>query len=159
MAIQYVRPNGQHSVVTAYRLAGSPVEKIFRLRGLSPAAVYQVSKNGKPLLEAKGAELAGSGLQVVLDEEWRCGNLRNRRAALMPLISDSVERKLCFPFLGKSVSGVFSAARKRASLVSLRWSRVSRRTAQAFPRNECFDERFPYAAPQEMAITLSDRFG
>jgi hypothetical protein len=71
MAIQYVGPNGEHSVVTAYRLADSPAENFFRLRGLSPTAVYQVSKNGKPLLEAKGSELAGSGLRVGLDEEWR----------------------------------------------------------------------------------------
>ncbi|MGA8151370.1 MAG: alpha-galactosidase [Terriglobales bacterium] len=71
MAIQYVGPNGTHSVVTAYRLADGPAKKLFRLRGLLPDAIYEVSKDGKPLLKARGVELASSGLRVSLDEEWR----------------------------------------------------------------------------------------
>jgi alpha-galactosidase len=65
MALQYVAPDGGRSVLLAYRLAGSAPSEAFRLRGLDPAARYDISVDGAPL------RLATSGLPVGLDAEWR----------------------------------------------------------------------------------------
>jgi alpha-galactosidase len=73
MAIQYVAPGARQGVVLAYRLANGRAEERFRLRGLMPAAVYDVSENGRRLLRASGAELAARGLRVSLAAEWRAG--------------------------------------------------------------------------------------
>lgn len=71
MAIQYVAPDTGRIVLLAYRLAqGAPAES-FRLRGLAPGVRYDVTRDGEPVLTATGAELAGAGLRVALDEEWR----------------------------------------------------------------------------------------
>ena len=71
MAIQYVAPAGGRSVLMAYRLEGGEASRSFRLRGLDPAVTYDVSVDGAPPRAATGAELAGAGLPVALDAEWR----------------------------------------------------------------------------------------
>jgi hypothetical protein len=58
-------------VLLAYRLAGGGAEEAFRLRGLDPAARYDITIDGAPLRQATGAELATSGLRVALSDEWR----------------------------------------------------------------------------------------
>jgi alpha-galactosidase len=77
MTLQYVSPDAQRSVVMAYRLADSPAQQTYRLRGLSSALTYEVLIDGKPPATAQlrtytGRELANAGLSVALDAEWRC---------------------------------------------------------------------------------------
>ena len=79
MGIQYVAVGGDQSVLMAYRLPGGAAEEAFQLRGLVPEAVYEVSKDGEAIRQATGAELAASGVPVVLDEEWRAAVLEIER--------------------------------------------------------------------------------
>jgi alpha-galactosidase len=71
MAMQYSQPDQRRSVVLAYRLPGGETSRQFKLRGLDPALTYAVKLDGKPLTEAKGSDLASSGLRVALNAEWR----------------------------------------------------------------------------------------
>ena len=71
MAIEYVSPANHNSVLTAYRLQDGPSESSFRLRGLDPSVSYQVLKDGRPSLRAKGEDLMISGLPVHIEEQWR----------------------------------------------------------------------------------------
>lgn len=78
MAIQYVSPS-RESVLMAYRLRASPPEQTFRLRGLEDGALYQVLEDGRPLMQARGEELARIGLPVHLADEWRAAVLEIRK--------------------------------------------------------------------------------
>jgi len=71
MALQYVSEDRGRSVVMAYRLADSRPERALVLRGLDPAAWYKVTVDGKVQRPAPAQQLAGQGLQVRLDAEWR----------------------------------------------------------------------------------------
>jgi alpha-galactosidase len=71
MALQYVSPDRRRSVLLAYRLGNSKVERVFRLRGLDPAASYQMSTHGEKAVAVPAAQLTGQGLPVRLDAEWR----------------------------------------------------------------------------------------
>jgi alpha-galactosidase len=70
MAIQYVAQDGGRSVVLAYRLAHGGDQETFRLRGLA-ARRYAVDADGRPAGSYTAEELAGRGLAVKLDAEWR----------------------------------------------------------------------------------------
>jgi alpha-galactosidase len=70
MAIQYVSPANNDSVVMAYRLGTSSPENVFHLRGLQPQAMYDVSEDGQGVINALGRQLASSGLHVHLGDEW-----------------------------------------------------------------------------------------
>lgn len=78
-AFQYVTADAKRSVLMAYRLSGGEKERVFRLRGLMPEVVYTVSANGKLLSQTKGADLAASGVRVVLDDELRSAVLEIER--------------------------------------------------------------------------------
>ncbi len=71
MALQYIAENRRKSVVMAYRLADSPVEQVLRLRALDPGASYKIAVDGKPAGSTSAQEIAGPGLPVRLDAEWR----------------------------------------------------------------------------------------
>jgi alpha-galactosidase len=71
MAIEYVSQANHNSVLTAYRLQDGLPEKTFKLRGLDPSVSYEVSKDGKPSLRAKGEDLMTAGLPVKLEDQWR----------------------------------------------------------------------------------------
>jgi alpha-galactosidase len=71
MALQYVAPENGRSVLLAYRLAQGAPSGSFRLRGLDATTSYDVLIDGAPSRQVTGAELAGSGLRVVLGDEWR----------------------------------------------------------------------------------------
>ncbi len=78
-ALQYVTADAKRSVLMAYRLAGGEKARRFRLRGLTPDAVYTVSEEGKVVTRAKGAHLAATGVRVALDDEWRAAVLEIER--------------------------------------------------------------------------------
>lgn len=86
VALQYVAGGGSRSALMAYRLAGGPARQTFRLRGLAPTSVYEVSSEGKALGRFTGAELATAGLQIPTDAEWRAAVLEIR---LLPPASAS----------------------------------------------------------------------
>ena len=71
MAIQYVDPASNESVLMAYRLAEGKPEQRFPLRGLKSNTMYSVSVNGKPVIQLEGSELMSAGLKVELTEDWR----------------------------------------------------------------------------------------
>jgi alpha-galactosidase len=71
MGLQYVLPDGQRSVVMAYRLARSEGEYVFRLRGLKQGAIYRISVDGEHRSKMRSREIAERGLPVRLDAEWR----------------------------------------------------------------------------------------
>jgi alpha-galactosidase len=70
-ALEYVRPGGEHAVVLAYRLGRSSGVTTFRLRGLLPRAMYEVTADGRRLTSATGATLAARGLRLSLPASWR----------------------------------------------------------------------------------------
>jgi len=71
MAIQYVSPDANRSVVMAYRLADSETGRVFKLRGLNEARAYRVSIDEAAASTRNGQDLARAGLRVDLDEAWR----------------------------------------------------------------------------------------
>ncbi len=71
MALEYVSQANHNSVLTTYRLQDGTSEKSFRLRGLDPLVSYDVLKDGRPLLHAKGEDLMVRGLTVHIEEQWR----------------------------------------------------------------------------------------
>lgn len=81
MAIQYLSPATHDSVVTTYRLAGGSPTMSFRLRGLDPATVYEVSQDNGDAFPETGAQLANTGLQVHLAQEWRAAIFQLRKQA------------------------------------------------------------------------------
>ncbi|MCC6862011.1 MAG: alpha-galactosidase [Bryobacterales bacterium] len=70
MALQYAAPGGRRSVLLAYRLARSPAERVFRLRGLDPSARYRVIRDGSSAETLPASRLAGQGLTVRVEREW-----------------------------------------------------------------------------------------
>jgi len=70
MAIQYVARDAQRSVLLAYRLGHSEPSRRFPLRGLT-AERYAVSIDGQPAGTFTAQELAGPGLPLTRDAEWR----------------------------------------------------------------------------------------
>jgi len=66
MAIQYVSPDRQRSLVLAYRLAKGRTEQTFTLRGLEDGRHYRATRDGQPARTLPGRELT-----VALDSEWR----------------------------------------------------------------------------------------
>ena len=58
-------------MLTVYRMQDGPLEKTFRLRDLDPSVSYEVLKDGRPSLRAKGEELMTNGLLVRIEEQWR----------------------------------------------------------------------------------------
>ena len=81
MAIQYVTKNAEKSVVTVYRLEESLAAQVFKLRGLSPAAKYQIMSEGKELGTMTGKALMDDGFSVALDGTWRASVLELKRDA------------------------------------------------------------------------------
>ena len=70
MAMQYVSRDGRRGALLAYRLGHSSAQQTFKLRGLA-AGRYRASEDGRPAGVYTGQELAGRGLPVKLDAEWR----------------------------------------------------------------------------------------
>ena len=70
MAIQYVAPDSRRSVLIAYRLGDSSAGQTFKLRGLTEKR-YRVTVDGRPQGSYPASELAGQGLPLKLDAEWR----------------------------------------------------------------------------------------
>ena len=70
MAIEYVSQDAGRSVVLAYRLGHSGCQNAFKLRGLA-AGRYEARIDGRPAGSYTADELAGRGLPVTLDAEWR----------------------------------------------------------------------------------------
>jgi hypothetical protein len=71
MAIEYVSPDNQHAVITAYRLRKGTATRTFKLRGLDPSYTYNVRLDGRAMRRMKGEELLRVGLPVTLTAEWR----------------------------------------------------------------------------------------
>ena len=84
MALEYVSPASRDAVLAAYRLGASEAQNTFRLRGLDPSAMYYVSEDGRPLMHARGTELAAVGLPVRLADEWRAAIVQIKKGASSP---------------------------------------------------------------------------
>jgi len=69
--LQYGSSDGARSVLMAYRLGQSDMRHVFRLRGLAKGKTYQVRLDGRPQGAFTAEHLAGTGLPVTLDAEWR----------------------------------------------------------------------------------------
>jgi alpha-galactosidase len=70
-ALQYVSGDRDRSLVLTYRLANSNPTKVFKLRGLDPAGLYQVSVDGVAQGRLSGETLSAAGLPISLRDEWR----------------------------------------------------------------------------------------
>lgn len=77
MAMQYVARDARSSVVLAYRLGRSEGQRSFQLRGLR-AGRYAASADGRAAGSYSAQELAGGGLPVTLDAEWRAAVIELR---------------------------------------------------------------------------------
>jgi len=71
MGLQYVSSDNARSVLMAYRLGQSNMQHVFRLRGLAKGKTYRVRVDGRPQGAFTAEHLAGAGLPVTLDAEWR----------------------------------------------------------------------------------------
>jgi alpha-galactosidase len=71
MGLQYVPEDGARSVLMAYRLGKSEPRHTFQLRGLVPGRTYGARLDGKPLGKFTAGQLAGEGLVLSLDAEYR----------------------------------------------------------------------------------------
>jgi alpha-galactosidase len=70
-ALQYVSGDRDRSLVLTYRLANSNPTKVFKLRGLNPAGLYQISVDGMAQGRLSGETLSAAGLPISLRDEWR----------------------------------------------------------------------------------------
>ena len=70
MALQYVHPGSQRSVVMAYRLAESEPRQTFRLRGLAAQSMYRIRLDGEAQGSLSGARLA-EGFTIKVSDPWR----------------------------------------------------------------------------------------
>lgn len=64
-------PRRNQIVLLAYRLGASDSTRVFKLRGVDPAATYHIAVDGIARGEFRGETLATTGLEVHLDQEWR----------------------------------------------------------------------------------------
>jgi alpha-galactosidase len=71
MAIQYVAPSAEKSVLMVYRLEQSLASQTFKLRGLNPAAEYRIANDGTNVEARTGRALMDDGISVELATPWR----------------------------------------------------------------------------------------
>ena len=71
MAIQYVAPSAEKSVLMVYRLEQSLASQTFKLRGLNPAAEYRIANDGTNVEARTGRALMEDGISVELATPWR----------------------------------------------------------------------------------------
>ncbi len=82
MAIQYVAPGGEKSVVLAYRLEGGRASQTLKLHGLNPDTSFFVTSEGRDFGSMSGRALMERGISVNLDTPWR-GTVFELRAELV----------------------------------------------------------------------------
>jgi hypothetical protein len=70
MAIEYVGPKVDKSVLMAYRLDDGQAVQTFKLKGLMPWSEYRVTTEGKDIGTMTGRALMEQGLVVKLETPW-----------------------------------------------------------------------------------------
>lgn len=71
MALQYNAADGHRSALLAFRLGRSEAQRTFQLRGLDPGARYRLTSDGRDGGVLTGRQLAGDGVPVSVNAEWR----------------------------------------------------------------------------------------